>query len=134
VYDIEQLRKLEFPSSSEQVYFNHASISPLPMRTRKLMEEALHQLSGQPMTFFMKALMPVSEQLTQEIAAFINAQSAQEIVPVSSTSAGLSAIARAIDWKPGDNRSFLRDRVPFERQSLAQSGAHGCGSATGSGR
>ena len=112
MYDIEQLRKSEFPSSSEYVYFNHASISPLPARTRQLMEEALQQLSEQPMSFFMKALMPVSEQLTQEIAAYINAQSAQEIVPVPSTSAGLSAIARSVEWQPGDNVLFCEIEFP----------------------
>src|SRR5690606_31424514 len=54
----------------------------------------------------------VSEQLTQEIAAYINAQSAQEIVPVPSTSAGLSAIARSVEWQPGDNVLFCEIEFP----------------------
>lgn len=112
MYDVQKLRRDEFPLSEEYLYFNHASISPLPARTRERMAEAVQRLSQHPMKFFVETLMPLTEQLMTEIASYINATSAEEIVPVTSTSSGLSAIANAIEWRPGDNVLFCEIEFP----------------------
>ncbi|HSM57225.1 MAG TPA: aminotransferase class V-fold PLP-dependent enzyme [Candidatus Sulfomarinibacteraceae bacterium] len=112
MYDVQKLRRDEFPLSEAYLYFNHASISPLPVRTRERMTVAVQRLAEHPMKFFAEVLMPLTERLTGDIASYINAASAEEIVPVSSTSAGLSAVARAIDWQPGDNVLFCEIEFP----------------------
>jgi hypothetical protein len=38
-YDVDLLRATEFPWTSDTIYLNHASIGPLPERTRLVLEE-----------------------------------------------------------------------------------------------
>jgi hypothetical protein len=38
-YDLAALRAAEFPWTTSTIYLNHASIGPLPERTRRVLEE-----------------------------------------------------------------------------------------------
>lgn len=112
MYDIEALRRDEFPLSETEIYFNHASISPIPTRTRKKMEEVVAALAEQPWTYFTERGRVASDALKENLAAMINATSSEQIVPVPSTSAGLGAVARAVDWQAGDNVVFCEVEFP----------------------
>ncbi len=112
MYDIEALRRQEFPLSDTEIYFNHASISPLPQRTRRRMNEVIDGLAAQPWTYFVSQGVEASERIKERIAALINATGVEQIVPISSTSSGLGAVALSIDWQPGDNVVFCEVEFP----------------------
>src|SRR6185312_6386752 len=38
-YDVGELRETEFPWTGSTIYLNHASVGPLPERTRRALEE-----------------------------------------------------------------------------------------------
>lgn len=112
MYDIETLRRNEFPLSDSEIYFNHASISPIPMRTRRKMEEVMQALAEQPWTYFIDRGRLDSDALKENLATMINASGSEQIVPVPSTSSGLGAVALAVDWKAGDNVVFCEIEFP----------------------
>lgn len=112
MYDIEWLRRIEFPLSRNEIYFNHASISPLPTRTRQRMEEVLRCLAEQPWSFFKEEGESVGESIKRDLAKHVNAADAQEIVQITSTSGGLAAVANAMEWRSGDNVLFCEVEFP----------------------
>lgn len=112
MYDIEWLRRFEFPLSRSEIYFNHASISPLPRRTRQRMEEVARCLSQQPWSFFKEEGESVGETIKHDLAEHVNAADAQEIVQITSTSGGLAAVANAMKWRSGDNVLFCEVEFP----------------------
>lgn len=112
MYDLNQLRQTEFPFSSQYIYFNHASISPLPVRTKNKAQWVIENLSHISPTFWMDEAMPMMEKFGKDLATYINASSPQEIVAFASTSLALNAIAQAIEWQPGDNVLFCDIEFP----------------------
>lgn len=112
MYDIEALRREEFPLSETEIYFNHASISPLPARTQRRMQHVVRELAKQPWTYFMTEGAAASDGLKKALVELYNAKNPDEIVPIPSTSSGLGAIALAVDWEPGDNVVFCEVEFP----------------------
>jgi selenocysteine lyase/cysteine desulfurase len=112
MYDIDRLRREEFPHSSEVVYLNHAGISPLPQRTKREVQRVIEELSRDPGDFFGQYAMPAFAALGEALARYVNAASPAEIVPVTTTSAALNAVAQAIDWQPGENVIFCDLEFP----------------------
>lgn len=112
MYDIQKLRRDEFPLSKSEIYFNHASISPIPERTRRRMNDVVNGLAEQPWTYFMKYGVEAADQVKRNIAEMINAAGPEQIVAVPSTSSGLGAVATALDWQPGDNVVFCEVEFP----------------------
>lgn len=125
MYNVEQLRADEFPGSRETLYFNHAGISPLPARTQARVKWAIDEFARQPGRFWMKHGLDYAARLRQEMAAFLNAASPWEIVPIATTSAGLNAVAQAMAWQPGDHVVFCDVEFPsnvYPWLSLARDG------------
>ena len=96
MYDVQSLRQTEFPHSREITYLNHAGISPLPQRAKREIMAAVEALSGDPSDYFGKTAFPALIALQTGLARFVNAATPSEIVPITSTSAALNAIAQAI--------------------------------------
>ncbi|MBZ0305153.1 MAG: aminotransferase class V-fold PLP-dependent enzyme [Anaerolineae bacterium] len=125
MYDIQLLREQEFPLSSEVIYFNHASISPLPTRTRQKMQWSAEQLAAHPMRHFGRDGLPMFEAFNKTIATYINAAHPHEIVVVPSTVFGINSVAQAIQWQQGDNILFCDTEFPsnaYPWMSLARDG------------
>jgi selenocysteine lyase/cysteine desulfurase len=112
MYDITQLRQTEFPHSAEQTYLNHAAISPLPRRSGERVKQAIDGLSRDPAAFWMNEGMPAAQQLSEGVAALINAASPAEIVMSTTTGSALSAIARSLPLQRGDNILFCDTEFP----------------------
>lgn len=112
MYDIEALRRKQFPFSAELAYFNHASISPLPQAVLQRTQHAAAGLADDPNRLFMEELMPMLERLAERGRRFLNAARADEIVGTSATSAAISAVASAIPWQEGDNVIFCELEFP----------------------
>lgn len=129
MYDIQALRRAEFPHSSEAatavIYFNHAGISPLPARTQAKAQWAIAQLAANPGRFWLHEALPLIEDLHRLLAQLINAADPAEIVPIASTGIALNLVAQAIPWQPGDNVIFCRQEFPsnaYPWLSLARDG------------
>jgi cysteine desulfurase / selenocysteine lyase len=125
MYDLESLRQSEFPLSANNLYFNHAGISPLPQRSRNRMQWAVSRLAEQPTSHFVAEGIPMMESFSRQIAAFVNAATPEEIEPVTTTSAALNAVALSIDWQAGDNVLFCDVEFPsnaFPWLGLARQG------------
>lgn len=125
MYDIEQLRRDEFPHSAELVYLNHAGISPLPQRSKRETQDAVEQLAIDPNRFFGKVAAPAFAALYESIARHINAASPGEIIGTTTTSAALNTVAQAIVWRTGDNILFCDIEFPsnaYPWMSLASDG------------
>ena len=129
MYDVQSLRQTEFPHSREITYLNHAGISPLPQRAKREIQAAVEALSGDPSDYFGKTAFPALVALQTGLARFVNAATPSEIVPITSTSAALNAIAQAIVWQPGDRVLFCDIEFPsnaYPWLSLARDGVESC--------
>jgi selenocysteine lyase/cysteine desulfurase len=100
-YDVAALRADQFPLTAEVAYLNHAGISPLPRRTAEAMSDAVRRLMMEPSNF--AHFIELDTALHRELAALINAASPDEIAAIQSTSLGISLIAQAMPWQPGQN-------------------------------
>jgi selenocysteine lyase/cysteine desulfurase len=117
-YDLTALRATEFPWTSDVVYLDHASIGPLPERTRRTLEVAAGK-RARPYE-----IGPADQfgglMRGRELAArLINAEPA-EIALATNTTYGLSIAARALPWKQGDivlvsDREFPANVYPWKR-------------------
>jgi selenocysteine lyase/cysteine desulfurase len=99
-YDVAALRAAEFPWADETVFLNHASIGPLPERTRRAMvayqsdRAAAYRLTD-------RHLNDVLARSRSLAARLISADPA-EIALATNTSYGLNVAARSLPVAPGD--------------------------------
>ena len=105
--DCETLRATEFPWTAETTYLNHASIGPLPERTR-LALDAFNRRRSMPFNLpdrDLFALMTTSRRLISDLLSV----SPEEIGLSVNTGYGLSVIARALPLERGD-RVLVSDK------------------------
>jgi cysteine desulfurase / selenocysteine lyase len=117
-FDVAALRQTEFPWADETVYLNHASIGPLPERTR-LVLEAFNRRRAMPFRLPDRDLFATLTEARRLIAQLIGATS-EEIGLTVNTSFGLGVIARALPLAPGDvvvvsDREFPANVYPWIR-------------------
>jgi cysteine desulfurase/selenocysteine lyase len=99
-YDVELLRSIEFPWTSDTVYLNNASIGPLPERTRLVLEE-FNRGRAAPHKLPDRELFAMLTDTRRKIAQLIGA-SAAEIALTVNTGFGIGMAARALPLEPGD--------------------------------
>jgi cysteine desulfurase/selenocysteine lyase len=117
-FDVAALRRAEFPWADETVYLNHASIGPLPERTR-LALEAFNRRRAMPFRLPDRDLFGTLTESRRLIAQLIGA-TAEEIGLTVNTSFGLGVMARALPLAPGDvvvvsDREFPANVYPWVR-------------------
>ncbi|RMG95310.1 MAG: aminotransferase class V-fold PLP-dependent enzyme [Chloroflexi bacterium] len=112
MYDLAALREAEFPITRDYVYLNYASIAPLPECTRRKMAWALSRLAEQPINFWIDEANEMRAYFRKVVADFLNARSADEVVPVPTTATGINLVAQAIPWQVGDNVVFCEVEFP----------------------
>ncbi len=100
--DPEDLRA-DIPAVEETAYLNTGASGPSPRRVVEAATDVLERheyqshVTGSPYDFFYGELAEVRER----VAAFVGADPS-EIALTHSTADGISRLAAAIDWKPGD--------------------------------
>jgi len=100
LYDIAELRRIEFPWTGDTIYLNHASVGPLPERTRLTLESfnrkraIPHQLPDRELI----AMLAESRRLAGELIG----ADPEEIALTINTGFGLSLAARALPLEAGD--------------------------------
>ena len=117
-FDVAALRQAEFPWADETLYLNHASIGPLPERTR-LALEAFNRRRAMPFRLPDRDLFGTLTEARRLIAQLIGA-TAEEIGLTVNTSFGLGVMARALPLAPGDvvvvsDREFPANVYPWIR-------------------
>jgi cysteine desulfurase/selenocysteine lyase len=117
-YDVEALRATEFPWTSDTVYLNHASIGPLPERTR-LALEGFNRRRAAPHLLPDREMFTLLAETRRKIARLIGA-SHEEIALTLNTGFGISMAARALPLEPGDvvlvsDKEFPANVYPWMR-------------------
>ena len=117
-YDVAALRAAEFPWTDTTIYLNHASIGPLPERTRRVLDEFNRRRS-------MPYLLPDREMFgllseSRGLAARLIGARREEIGLTVNTGFGLGLAARALPFRPGDivlvsDREFPANVYPWMR-------------------
>ncbi|HET6777418.1 MAG TPA: aminotransferase class V-fold PLP-dependent enzyme [Gemmatimonadales bacterium] len=114
--DFAELRRKEFPWTSDTTYLNNASIGPLPERTRLTLEE-FNWKRAAPYQLRDRDLFAGMAESRRLIAELIGASS-EEIGLTINTGFGLSLAARALPLKAGDivltsDREFPANVYPW---------------------
>lgn len=117
-YDVAALRQEEFPWADGTVYLDHASIGPLPERTRRAADE-MNRRRSRPFELGHEDLFGALAAARVALASLINADPA-EIALATNTSFGLGLAARALPFRPGDvvlvsQREFPANVYPWQR-------------------
>jgi selenocysteine lyase/cysteine desulfurase len=117
-FDVAALRRAEFPWADETVYLNHASIGPLPERTR-LALDAFNRRRATPFRLPDRDLFGTLTESRRLIAQLLSA-TPEEIGLTVNTSFGLGVLARALPLVPGDvvvvsDREFPANVYPWIR-------------------
>jgi cysteine desulfurase / selenocysteine lyase len=92
--------RAEFPVVQEQLYFNHAGVSPTSVRVATAMREWLDDVLHHGVRY--ERGWEARTEKTRELAARIIGAAPAEIALVRNTSHGLGLVAEGLDWKPGD--------------------------------
>ena len=114
--DLAELRRTEFPWTSDTTYLNNASVGPLPERTR-LVLEAFNKKRAAPFQLPDRELFAMMAQSRRLLAELIGA-TPEEIGLTINTGFGLSLAARALPLKAGDivltsDREFPANVYPW---------------------
>ena len=117
-YDVAALRAAEFPWAAETIYLNHASIGPLPTRTRLALDEFNRRRSA-PFLLPDRDLFAMLAT-SRRLAASLIGAAPEEIGLTVNTGYGLSLAARALPLRPGDivlasDREFPANVYPWMR-------------------
>lgn len=91
----------EFPVTAEYVYFNHAAVSPLSLRTRAALD-ALSDLLARKGILAEDEVIAAVERIRANAARLIGAAPG-EIAFIKNTTQGVLLAAGAIRWREGDN-------------------------------
>jgi selenocysteine lyase/cysteine desulfurase len=117
-YDVGALRREEFPWTDGTIYMDHASIGPLPERTRRAADE-MNRRRARPFELRHEDLFGALASARTALAGLINADPS-EIALATNTSFGLGVAARALPLNPGDivlvsHREFPANVYPWKR-------------------
>jgi selenocysteine lyase/cysteine desulfurase len=117
-FDVAALRQAEFPWADGTIYLNHASIGPLPERTR-LALDAFNRRRAMPFQLPDRDLFGTLTESRRLIAQLLSA-APEEIALTVNTGFGLGVVARSIPLHPGEvvlvsDREFPANVYPWLR-------------------
>jgi selenocysteine lyase/cysteine desulfurase len=115
-YDVAELRRTEFPWTKDTIYLNHASVGPLPERTR-LALDAFNRRRAAPFLLPDRDLFATLNQ-SRRLAAQLVGGRPEEIALTINTGFGLGMAARALPLEPGSivlasDREFPANVYPW---------------------
>ncbi|MFB6071727.1 MAG: aminotransferase class V-fold PLP-dependent enzyme [Halobacterium sp.] len=95
--------RADTPALHEDVYLNFGAHGPSPQYVVEAAEEFLraHEYEASTRNDPYEVAFDAYERVRERVAAFVGADD-DEIALTESTTAGINAVANAIDWEPGD--------------------------------
>jgi selenocysteine lyase/cysteine desulfurase len=102
MYDLEALRANEFPHMLEWTNLDNAAGAPAPGRTVNRMKAVLEQQLATGRWHIGKFPLELLGAFLSGAAAFVNAETPEEIVPVEGCSVGLNLVAQSLGLQPGE--------------------------------
>jgi cysteine desulfurase/selenocysteine lyase len=116
--DVAALRRAEFPWADDTIYLNHASIGPLPERTR-LALDGFNRRRAMPFQLPDRDLFGTLTESRRLVAQLLSA-TPEEIALTVNTGFGLGVVARSLPLNPGDvvlvsDREFPANVYPWLR-------------------
>ncbi len=117
-YDLGALRRTEFPWADETTYLDHASIGPIPERTRRALDD-FNTRRTRPHLLRHEDLFGAFDLAREAVAKLINADTG-EVALTTNTTFGLAIAARALPLGQGDivlvsDREFPANMYPWRR-------------------
>ena len=106
MYDLDALRKTEFPQMLDRTNLDNAASAPPPMRTINKIKELTEQKIGTTEWHSDKFIFAANGAFLTSVAKLIHAASMDEIVVVDGCSVGLNLFAQSLVLQPGDNIAF----------------------------
>jgi cysteine desulfurase/selenocysteine lyase len=94
--------RAELPVTERYAYLNHASIGPLPQRAVERISSLATTVAASGDRFWPER-NDRAEEVRRQAARLLGARDPHEVAFVENTSSGLSLIAEALDWRPGDS-------------------------------
>jgi selenocysteine lyase/cysteine desulfurase len=118
-YDVHALRQAEFPWAADTIYLDHASIGPLPERTRQALVQ-MAERRARPFELRKGDQFGGLARARELAARLINADPS-EIALATNTTFGIGLAARALPFRPGDiilasDREFPANVYPWKQQ------------------
>ena len=119
-FDVDALRREEFPWADRVVSLDHASIGPLPERTRRRLDD-YNRVRAEAYRLADEHMFGVFGRSRTLVAELIGA-APSEIALATNTSAGINLAAQAIPLEPGDiilvsHGEFPANVFPWREQS-----------------
>lgn len=116
-----RLIREEFPQADDIVYLNHAGVAPLPASAARAVAAFAEECTRVGAARYAEWMVR-ERRLREQLAAFINAPSPDDIALLKNTSEALSVVAEGLDWHWGDNvvgadEEFPSNRMPWEAQA-----------------
>lgn len=100
--DFSAWREREFPFFRKRIFLTHASVSPLPARSRDALRDYADVIANEGQ--FDPAHFPQYARCKERFAELIGAPARpEEIAFAGSTSHALGLVATSLDWQAGDN-------------------------------
>jgi selenocysteine lyase/cysteine desulfurase len=113
----------EFPVTENYVYFNHASVAPLPRRAARAMQDLAAEVMQHGSVGF-RSWGGATEGVREAGARLIGA-APDEMAITKNTSEGLAVVANGLDWRPGDVMVGIEDEFPANYFPWVQLGRQG---------
>jgi len=107
-------------------YLNHAAVSPWPVCTSETIKLFADENARMGASQYLDWII-TEQQLRDNIATLIKANSSDDIALVKNTSEALSFVAYGLNWQAGDNIVIAKQEFPSNRivwQSLAAQGVN----------
>lgn len=106
MYDLDALRKSEFPEMLQRINLDNAASAPTPLRSINKMKWMMDEKIATTQWHLGNYPIELVGAFMASAAKLLNAESPQEIVYVEGCSFGLNLIAQSLETKPGDNIVF----------------------------
>lgn len=107
--DIDKIRE-DFPVTENLIYFNHAAVAPLPVRSASKVEDFLKEYTAKGCLNYADWIK--EQEKVRGLVAKITGGKGGEIALVKNTSTGISIVAQGLHWKEGDNVIIPESEFP----------------------
>jgi len=101
-----------FPLAERFVFLNHAGVSPLNTRAAAAIRAFTDRMVAEPFADIRADAIASMLDLRRQLAALINARSADEIALMPNTATGINTAALSLPLRPGDNVLVLDGDYP----------------------